>query len=116
MKKDMICIVCPVGCHLTIDTDSHDVDNNKCKRGEVYARKELLAPTRMLTSTVKVNSIHQRRLPIKTEDAIPKGKIFDLMDLLNEVDLKVPVHMGDIILENVFDTGVNVVASMSLKE
>ncbi len=116
MKKDMICIVCPVGCHLTIDTETLKTDNNKCKRGERYAEKELLNPTRMLTSTVKINSVHQRRMPIKTTDAIPKDRLFDLMKMLDDVDLKVPVRIGHKILTNVFDTGVDVVASMSLEQ
>jgi len=116
MKKDMICIVCPVGCHISIDTDTHDVFNNKCKRGERYAQKELLNPTRMVTSTVKIASIHQRRIPVKTTDAIPKDKIFDLMDLLNTIDLKTPTSIGEKVLENVFDSGVDVVTTMTLKE
>ena len=116
MKKEMICIVCPVGCHLSIDTETHEVKNNKCKRGERYAKKELLNPTRMLTSTVKIDSIQQRRLPVKTTDAIPKDKLFELMTMLENVDLKVPVTMGDVVLSNIFDTGVDVVATMSLKD
>ncbi len=116
MKKEMICIVCPVGCHVSIDTKTHEVQNNKCKRGERYAKKELLNPTRMLTTTVNIDSIHQRRLPVKTTDAIPKEKLFDLMDLLESVEIKIPVNLGDVILSNVFDTGVDVVATMSLKD
>ncbi len=112
----MICIVCPVGCHLSIDTDSHEVANNKCKRGERYAQKELLDPTRMVTSTVSIDSIHQRRVPVKTTDAIPKGKIFDLMDLLETIDLKVPTDLGEVVIANVFDTGVDVVTTMSLHD
>jgi len=116
MKKDMICIVCPVGCHVSIDTESHEVTNNKCKRGERYAQKELLNPTRMVTSTVSINSIHQRRIPVKTTDAIPKDKIFDLMDMLESVRLEVPFKMNDVVIDNVFDTGVDIVATMSLNE
>ncbi len=112
----MTCIVCPVGCHLSIDTETHEVDNANCKRGERYAKKELLNPTRMLTSTVKINSVHQRRMPIKTTDAIPKDKLFELMDLLDEIDLKVPVNLGEVVIKNVFDTGVDVVTTMSLRK
>lgn len=116
MKKEMICIVCPVGCHLSIDTDSLEVSGNKCPRGEKYARIEITNPTRVVTSTVKVNSVLQRRVSIKTTDAIPKEKIFELMAMLDSVDLKVPVKIGDVVLENVFDTGENVVVTMTLDE
>lgn len=113
--KEMICIVCPVGCHLTIDSQMN-VFNNKCKRGEIYAKKELTNPTRVVTSTVRINSTIQRRVPVKTVEPIPKEKIFALMTLLQEVSLKVPVQRGDIILNNVLDTGIDVVSTMHLEE
>ena len=113
MKKEMICIVCPVGCHLEVD-DNLKVQNNKCKRGEVYAQKEILNPTRMLTSTVKVNSKHQARISVKTTDAIPKPAIFKVMEMLDSVALKVPVKLGDVVIKNVLDTGIDIVTTMSL--
>ncbi|MGM0435736.1 MAG: DUF1667 domain-containing protein [Bacillota bacterium] len=116
MKKEMICIVCPVGCHLSIDTESLEVTGNRCPRGEKYARIEITNPTRVVTSTVKVNSKLQRRVSVKTTDAIPKGRIFDLMDMLDSVELTAPVHIGDVALENVFDTGEDVVVTMKLEE
>lgn len=116
MKKEMICIVCPQGCHLEIDDQSLEVEGNKCKRGIAYAKKELLNPTRMLTSTVKVNSKHQRRVSVKTTDAIPKDRIFETMALLENIDLKVPVKIGTKVIENIFDTGVDIVATWSLND
>jgi CxxC motif-containing protein len=113
--KEMICIVCPVGCHMTIDSNMN-VFNNKCKRGEVYAKKELTNPTRVVTSTVRIESNLQRRVPVKTLEPIPKEKIFDLMALLQDVTLKAPVHRGDVVLKNVFDTGIDVVCTMQLEE
>lgn len=116
MKKEMICIVCPVGCHLSIDTDSMEVTGNRCPRGAKYAKIEITNPTRVVTSTVKVNSKFQRRVSVKTTNAIPKGRIFDLMDLLDSVELEVPVRIGDSVLENVFDSGEDVVVTMKLEE
>jgi CxxC motif-containing protein len=116
MKKEMICIVCPVGCRLSIDTDTLEVTGNRCPRGDKYAKTEITNPTRIVTSTVKVNSTLQRRVSVKTSDPIPKGKIFDLIDKLDSVDLKVPVNIGDVVIENVFDTGVDVIVTMKLGE
>ncbi len=114
MKKEMICIVCPVGCHLEID-ENLKVQNNKCKRGEVYAKKEILNPTRMLTSTVRINSKHQARVSVKTTDAIPKQSMFKIMEMLDDVALEVPVNLGDVVIKNVLDTGIDIVVTMSLK-
>ncbi len=113
--KEMICIVCPVGCHMSVDSNMN-VFNNKCKRGEVYAKKELTNPTRMVTSTVRIESALQARIPVKTMDAIPKGKIFELMEMLADVTLKAPVKRGHVVIENVFDTGVEIVTTASLTE
>ncbi|MFP4287197.1 MAG: DUF1667 domain-containing protein [Candidatus Izemoplasmataceae bacterium] len=115
MKKEMICIVCPVGCHLEID-ENLNVQNNRCKRGEVYAKKEVLNPTRMLTSTVRIKSRRQNRVSIKTTDNIPKNLIFDVMKTLDEVSLEAPVKLGDVIIKNVLDSGVDIVATMSINE
>ena len=111
--KEMICIVCPVGCHMSVDANMN-VFNNKCKRGEVYAKKELTNPTRMVTSTVRVKSTLQNRVSVKTTDAIPKGKIFELMSLLTEITLEAPIQRGHVVIENVFDTGVDIVTTASL--
>ncbi|MFW6298278.1 MAG: DUF1667 domain-containing protein [Bacillota bacterium] len=116
MKKEMICIVCPVGCHLSIDTETLEVTGNRCPRGETYAKKEITNPTRVVTSTVKINSNLQRRVSVKTSGPIPKGNIFDLMDMLNSVELDAPVEIGDVVLENVFDSGEDVIVTMKLEE
>ena len=60
--REMICIVCPVGCHLTVDEETLEVTGNRCPRGAKYGKKELTNPTRMLTSTVKTNASIQRRI------------------------------------------------------
>lgn len=113
-KREMICIVCPVGCHLTVDEETLEVTGNRCPRGAKYGKKELTNPTRMLTSTVKTNATLQRRVSVKTSDEIPKGKIFEIIDELNAIEAQVPVKSGDILLKNVLDTGVDIVATTSL--
>ncbi|MDZ7822044.1 MAG: DUF1667 domain-containing protein [Candidatus Marinimicrobia bacterium] len=55
-KKSMVCVVCPLGCKLSIERTSggYRVEGSKCKRGKEYAVREFTNPTRMLTSTVKI--------------------------------------------------------------
>ena len=115
MKKELICIVCPMGCHLEVDVENdYAVTGNECKRGIAYAKKELTNPTRTITSTVKITGGIYNRLPVKTDKEIDKTLIFDVMELLNDVNVKSPIHMGDIILKNVLGTDVNIVASRSM--
>lgn len=118
-KKDMICIVCPIGCHVTIEKDEnrpsgYKVTGHTCKRGEEYSIKELTNPTRIITSTVKIKNAHLKMLPVKTNDGIPKGKNYECMKVINEVEVEAPIKAGDIIIKDILGTGVDVVASRSI--
>lgn len=109
----MICVVCPVGCRLKVsaDGDIYTVEGNQCGRGKVYAINELTNPLRTVTSTVKINGSPMTRLPVKTKQAFPKGRMLELMSVLSKVELKPPVKCGEAVLENVLDTGIDVVAT-----
>lgn len=111
--SDLICIVCPRGCHLHVD-DNMNVTGNSCARGPKYAISELTNPTRMVASTVKVVSQIVKRLPVMTDNPIPKDKIFAVMHEINKVEIKSPIQMRQIIIENVLGLGVNVIATREL--
>lgn len=110
---NMVCVCCPIGCSLTIDRSDHEyiVTGNKCQRGKKYAVEELTAPKRVITSTVKISGGEHCVIPVKTDAPAPKEKIFTIMDILASVSVQAPVRTGDIILENVADTGVNIIAT-----
>ena len=118
-KRDLVCIVCPVGCRMTLTQDDsveggYSVEGNKCKRGIKYGIDELSNPTRVITSTVKIKGGLFSRLPIKTDGVVPKGKIFECMTVINKVEVQSPVEVGDVIIKNILDTGVDVVSSRSM--
>ncbi|WP_410207848.1 DUF1667 domain-containing protein [Fusobacterium sp.] len=110
MIKEMVCIVCPMGCHLKIDTKTLDVTGNTCPRGAIYAKEELTAPKRVITSTVKIQGGIHHRLPVKTSTSIPKELNFKCMELLNGITVKSPVKHGQVLIKNVFGTGADIVA------
>ena len=112
MKK-MICIVCPVGCHLTADEDG-TISGNKCKRGEVYGRVELTAPTRVLTSTVRTTHPTIPRLSVKSKEPIPKGMLFDVVKELDSILITKTMGIGEVILQNVLKTGIDIVATRDI--
>ena len=114
---ELICIVCPKGCHLKVDEENgYKVTGNGCPRGAAYGEKELVNPTRVITSTVKVESKQIRRLPVKTAGDIPKGKIYDVMNELNKVTVKAPVQFGDVVIQDVLGLGVDIVACKKVAE
>lgn len=113
-RKELICIGCPMGCPIVVEMEDGkvlSVTGNTCPRGESYARKEVTNPTRIVTTTVWVDGGKVPMINVKTERDIPKDKIFECIAALRGVTMKAPVHIGDIILENVADTGVNIVAA-----
>ena len=113
--KELICIVCPRGCHLQVDDENgYTVRGNSCPRGEVYGRNELTNPTRVLTSTVRAQGGIHRRCSVKTDRAVPKASLFAIMDALNGITLTAPIHIGQVVLENVADTGANIIATRNM--
>ena len=115
MKKELICIVCPMGCHLEVDIDNdYSVTGNQCKRGIIYGKKELTNPTRTVTSTVKISDGLHDRLPVKTDKEIDKKLIFKVLEELENISVTAPIKVGSIIIKNILDTEVNIVASRSM--
>ncbi len=117
-ERKLTCIGCPMGCPLTVIMNGEEVvsvTGNTCKRGDIYARKEVTNPTRIVTSTVRVSGGSIDMVSVKTKEDIPKGKIFDCVKALKEVEVSAPVHIGDVILENVADTGVDIVATKNVQ-
>lgn len=113
--RELICINCPRGCRLKVD-DDFNVTGNFCPRGAVYAKNELTHPVRTLTSTVKVQSTLERRLPVKSSEPLPKEKVFDAVKELDNVEVKVPVHIGDVVIKDVAGTGVSIVATKNIEK
>ena len=114
---NLICIGCPLGCPLTVEMEGNEVKSvagNTCPRGDAYAKKELTNPTRIVTSTVRVAGGKLAMVSVKTESDIPKGKIFDCVKALKDIEVKAPVKIGDVIVENVAGTGVNIIATKNV--
>ena len=113
-KRELTCIGCPMGCFLTVELENGEavsVSGNTCQKGDIYARKEVVNPTRIVTSTVRVNGGNKEMINVKTESDIPKGKIFECIEAIRGVSVKAPVKIGDVIVTNVCGTGVNIVAA-----
>ena len=115
--RKLTCISCPMGCPLTVEMEGNEVisvTGNTCKRGDIYARKEVTNPTRIVTSTVKVIGGAADMVSVKTREDIPKDKIFDCVKSLKGVEVKAPVHIGDVILPNAGGTGIDIVATKNV--
>jgi CxxC motif-containing protein len=110
MERKLTCIICPLGCELTVKLENEkviSVSGNTCKRGEIYAQNECTNPQRTVTSTVLCSD--GGLVAVKTDGTIPKDKVFDCMEIINKIVAPLPVKIGDVLASDVF--GVNVVAT-----
>lgn len=113
---ELICIVCPKGCHLHVDEEHGlKISGNSCEKGIEYGTAEMTHPTRVLTSMVKAEGKGVSCCPVKTNGTIPKQDIFRAMDTLKQVVVKAPVKIGDVIVENVCGTGTDWVATKNIR-
>lgn len=116
-KFPMTCIICPMGCTMEVTTQKDGsslsvskVTDNGCKRGPEYVEKELLNPTRTLTTTITVTSGDLTVVPVKTQGEVPKNMLFQCMEVIRRTSVKAPVNTGDILLYDILGTGINVVS------
>jgi CxxC motif-containing protein len=113
----MICIGCPMGCYLTVDyvgTTVNALNGNRCNVALQYAEKEIFSPERTLTTTVKVKRGYFPLVSVRTTKPIPKSRIFDAMKMLAKIEVEAPIKTGEPIIQNIFDTGVDVVATKNI--
>jgi CxxC motif-containing protein len=114
MSKPITCIVCPVGCQIVFDDDQNPI-GNRCLRGKKYAIEELINPRRVLTTTVRTTFSEHPRLSVKSNSSLPKDKIMAALDLLSDIILDKEIRIGDVIIKNILNTGVDMVATNHLK-
>jgi len=117
-KVEITCISCPMGCDVELDIDDNDqitcMTGNNCKAGEKYVKNEYYNPTRVLPTTARVKNGVLPLVPVKSQDPIPKGLLKKAMVEIAKVELEAPVKLGDVVVENILDTGVNIVATREM--
>ena len=109
----LTCIGCPMGCRLTVSLEEGAVTavtGNTCRRGDAYARREVTAPTRVLTTTVRVTGGMAPVVPVKTMGEVPKELVLSCARALRAVKVSAPVAAGDIVYRDILGTGVDVAA------
>lgn len=119
------CTTCPSECLLTVEVERdadgnvaavHSVTGNSCPRGDKFAHQELTCPMRVLTTTVAVSSGDEALLPVRTAESIPLELHAQAMALIRGLVVNAPIRMGDVVLPNLLDTNINLVASMDVNQ
>lgn len=116
MTYELTCINCPMGCRITADYDGTKVTNIQgytCARGKAYAQTEITNPTRMVTALCRIYGTEEP-LSVKTSQPVEKAKIFEVLSALREAVVIRPVHIGDVVIHNVCNTGADIIATEEL--
>ena len=119
MNRKLTCIICPIGCTLEVMYNENEilsVQGNLCPRGRDYAEKELFNPERTLTTSVRVRNGEMPLASVRSAGPLPKHLIRPVVSKLKKMELEAPVEFGQVILENVEGTGVDVVATREVKQ
>ena len=118
MEQQITCINCPVGCRMTVtqneDGEVLKVEGNTCLRGDKYARQECTLPLRMITAVIPVENCAMP-LSVKTASPVPKKLIPEVMDAIKKLRISAPVSLGQAILKNVCNTGIDIIATRPLE-
>lgn len=112
--KELICIVCPGGCRLTVDEQTLEVSGNACPKGLEYGQSEAKNPKRTVTTTVSIEGALHPRLPVRTDIPVPKEKMFEIMVVLHRFEAVSPIKRGQVLIENICKTGANIIATRDM--
>lgn len=116
MKRNLTCIVCPIGCQLSVTLENGvvtEVTGNTCPRGKQYAIDECTNPVRTVTTTAR--TADDGVISVKTDRPIPKELMFECMKEIDRSVVTLPAQIGDVVIENLLGTGANVIVTANMK-
>ncbi len=114
--KEFTCVSCPMGCKLSAfqEDGGYKIEGYTCKRGLEYGLQEMKDPRRNISSTVRIKNGFLSMLPVKTSAPIPKDSILSVMNIINTQKITAPVQCGDVVIPNILNTGVDIVATRNM--
>ncbi len=113
---ELTCIVCPIGCRMTVDRGGDgelNVSGNRCKRGAAYAEEEFRDPRRVVTGTCAISGALAARLPVRSSNGVPIDQLAAFLKAMYDLRLEAPVNRGQVLAENLGGTGIDLLATMT---
>jgi CxxC motif-containing protein len=115
----LICIMCPVGCELTVTHIGKkviSVKGNGCPLGEKFAKEEFSNPKRVIITTVQVENGTRLLVPVRSDKPVPKEKLFEIMQYLSKVKVEAPVKFHQVIVGDIAGTDANIIATFPIEK
>ena len=117
MKRTFTCIVCPNGCEIETEYEGSNVlsvSGNLCPKGKAYVTQELIDPRRTISTSIRILGGALPLASVRLTNAIPKDRIFDVMNEINRQVLPAPVHIGDVVIHNVLGLDSDVIITKNI--
>jgi CxxC motif-containing protein len=117
MIKRYTCIICPSGCEIEAAIEGTHVlgiQGATCQRGIEYVQNELINPQRNIATSVLVVGGCLPLASVRLTKAIPKNRIFDVMDEIKKVKLLAPVKVNQVIIKNVLNLNSDVIITKNV--
>lgn len=117
MTRELTCINCPRGCTLTVEMNGNEVvsvSGNYCPIGERYGREEVVAPKRVLTTSVLIHGAKERVVSVRTTAPIDKKILMQAMELVDRLEVEAPVRIGDVVIKNILGSDADVIITKNV--
>ncbi|MEN6591020.1 MAG: DUF1667 domain-containing protein [Fervidobacterium sp.] len=121
-KKKIICTNCPLGCKINLvyaDADEVEVieaQGNKCKRGLEFAKQEITDPLRVVVTSVRVEDGEIPMASVRSDKPVPLRLMEEIMEVIRQTKVSAPVKRGDVIIENILNTGANIISTRTVNK
>lgn len=110
----IVCVVCPISCPVLVEWQGDGIirtDHNQCKLALEYVEGELFNPQRTLTSSLPVLGGRTPLVSVKSKGGLSKDRLLEAMQAIAHLEVKAPVQIGDVIVDDLLGTGVSLVAT-----
>ena len=117
MDREIICIMCPLGCRIKVQVEGKEVihvEGERCKKGIKYAQQEVAFPGRILTTTVATDNPEMPLLPVRSNKALPRERLIDCMKIISKQSVKGSAILGQAVIENILGLGADIVACRTI--
>jgi len=117
--REIVCILCPVGCKINVEIKDGEVtriENAECKRGIDYSVQEVKSPVRDFFTTIRVKGGRIPLLSVRSTKPVPKDMLMAYASELARIVVSAPVRLGDTIVENILESGIDIVATKDIEK
>ncbi len=114
MRKTITCVICPSGCKICVEEIEGRIEaisGNRCRRGEEYAREEIICPKRTVTSTIMVKHGNKTLVPVRTTQPVPKAKIKECMGMIANIQMEAPIEIHQTLVRKIAGTEADLIAT-----